>query len=345
MNSCIASMVTATTLLIAQASTVVAQVPADKESSDLFQTAINTAQQRTAKIYGASVGRQKGYATGIIVSGDGKVLTAQGVFLSGSSIRVVLPDGSVYLAKVLKRDDSVQAALLQLVTGDGNPVTTPNFFEINKECPADKGDWLLAVTNLFKVADGPERLSVNLGIVSLRTMLDAKRGTQDIPYHGEVLLIDAITANPGAPGGAAVTADGQLAGMVGRRFESKTTGTALNYVVPSDALYSFVNDGGIDEPVVVDKPKATGDTGIRLFTLAGKRAPAYIERVKQGSSADQAGLRKDDLVLSVGGEIIRNVRHFQEIAKELPAGEEVIIIVKRGTRIVSAKMVPAAAGE
>jgi serine protease Do len=318
-----------------------AQEPAAGETGELFQAAIEQAQRRTVKIYGASVGRQQGYGTGIIVSGDGKILTAQGVFLSGSSIRVVLPDGAVYLAKVLRRDDSVQAALLQLQTSDDNPVTTRDFYEIPKECPAGQGDWLLAVTNLFKVADGSEKLSVTLGVVSLRTTLNAKRGTQDIPYHGQVLLIDAITANPGAAGGAAVTADGQFAGMVGRRFESKTTGTTLNYVVPCDALHKFVTEGGPSEPVE-STHKPAGDTGIRLFTLSGKRAPAYIENVVQGSAADRAGLRKDDLILSIAGEIVRNVRHFQELAEELPAGEEVVIIVKRGTQIVSARLTPAA---
>ena len=318
-----------------------AQETAERQKPGLFRVAIDQAHRRTVKIYGASVGRQKGYGTGISVSGDGKVLTAQGVFLSGSSIRVVLHDGTVCLAEVLRRDDSLQAALLQLQTIDGTPVNTPDFYEVKQECPAAKGDWLLAVTNLFKVADGPEKLSVCLGVVSLRTTLDAKRGTQDIPYHGQVLLIDAITSNPGAPGGAAVTADGELAGMVGRRFESKSTGTALNYVVPCDALFKFVTDSSPKGPVE-ELPNTPGDTGIRLFTLAGKRAPAYIDQVKQGSSADQAGLRKDDLVLSLDGEIVRNVRHFQQLASELSAGEEVTIILKRGTRIVSAKIKPAA---
>ena len=313
------------------------------ETDELFDAAIDTAQRRTVKIYGAGVGRQKGYATGIVVSDDGKVLTAQGVFLSGSSIRVVMHDGTVNYATVIRRDDSVQAALLQLQTSDNKIVKTPEFFEVAKECPANKGDWLLAVTNLFKVADGPEKLSVCLGVISLRTTLDAKRGTQDIPYHGQVLLIDAITANPGAPGGAAVTVDGKLAGMVGRRFESKSTGTALNFVVPSDALHSFVTGSATDEPVAVEPEAKPGVTGINLFTFSGKRAPAYIDSVVPDSPAAKAGLQKDDLVLSLDGEIVRSVRHYQELTKELPAGKEIVIILKRGDEIVSAKLTPVAA--
>ena len=83
-------------------SVAAAQQPADGAAGELFQEAIDKAHRRTVKIYGASVGRQKGYATGVIVSADGKVLTAQGVFLSGSSIRVVLPSGKVHLATVLR---------------------------------------------------------------------------------------------------------------------------------------------------------------------------------------------------------------------------------------------------
>jgi S1-C subfamily serine protease len=144
---------------------------------------------------------------------------------------------------VLQQNARLQLALLKI------DAETPEYFELSAEPVARKGDWILAINNAFKVADGPEPLSVNLGVISLRTRLQLRRGVQDFSYDGDVLLIDAITSNPGAAGGAVVTADQRLAGMIGKVIESTSTNTRLNYAVPSDLLAQFVVGKLADEPV------------------------------------------------------------------------------------------------
>ncbi|MCH8923310.1 MAG: serine protease [Planctomycetes bacterium] len=323
----------AATLSAANARAQEADDGAAHDSDNVFAEAIAYAQKRCVKIYGARIGRVEGFATGVIVSDDGLILTGQGVFLSGTSIDVVLPDGSQHVAVVERRSSALQVALLRIRT------KTPDFFEVPEKIVARKGDWVVAVTNLFKVAQGAEELSVSLGIVSLRTRLDAKRGTQDVPYRGEALLVDAITSNPGAEGGALVTVDGKLAGMVGKIIESKSTNTRLNYAVPSDLLHKFIA-GKLIGPVVKRPTGGKTELGIRLFTLGGKRAPAYVDRVVPGSPAAEAGFKKDDLVLTINGEIVKNVRDCKKILDGLPAGEEVVILVKRKNEILRAALVP-----
>jgi len=310
-------------------------VKADADSGNVFADSLAYAQRRCVKIYGAQIGRVEGYATGLLISPNGLVLTGQGVFLSGSSIRVVLPDGSKHLAQVFRRSDTLQAAILKIAAD------TPEYFEIPEKMPAEKGDWVMAVTNLFKVADGTEELSVNLGIISLRTELDARRGTQDVPYKGEVLIVDAITSNPGAEGGALVTVDGKLAGMVGKIIESKSTNTRLNYAVPADLLHQFVTGKLTDTPEVV-RGHGPADLGIRLFTLgATKRTPAYVDAVVPGSPAEKAGLRKDDLILTMDGEFINSIRDYKKALAELKPGEEIVVVVKRGEMdVVRVTMTP-----
>ncbi|MCH7728323.1 MAG: serine protease, partial [Planctomycetes bacterium] len=241
-----------------------------------FADAIAFAQARTVKIYGAKSGRVAGFASGLIVSDDGQILTMDSVRLDGWRVRVTLPDGSTHEAKMLRRSWGVlQLALLKI------EAKTPDFYAIDEKPVGQKGDWIVALSNAFKVADGPERLSVNLGIIALRTPLDARRGTQDYDYTGDVVLIDAITSNPGAPGGAVVTADGRLVGMIGKVIESNSTNTRLNYAIPSDVLHMYLSG---KEPVVdTTKPGKKVSLGIRLFKLAGRNSPAYIDRVLRGS--------------------------------------------------------------
>src|SRR4051794_40035856 len=170
------------------------------ETDGPFARAIELAQQRTVKVFGAGIGRAAGYASGIVVSRDGQIVTAQGVFLAADNLRVTLPDGSTHAANVVRRSTDLQAALLKI------DAATPEFFDLAQPPIVERGDWLLAVSNAFKVAERNEPLSVNIGALSLRMPIDARRGFHDFPYHADAYLYDAITSNPGAEGGAVVTA-------------------------------------------------------------------------------------------------------------------------------------------
>ena len=308
---------------------------------DEVRAALAHAQKRCVRIYGGGAGREHGYATGLIVSPEGLIVTAQGIYLSDGRLRVLLPDGTRHEAEVVRSSEGLQAALLKV------DAKTPHYFELAAESPVRQGDWVLAVSNAFNVAAGDEALSATLGVVSLRAEMAARHRTQDVPYVGELLLIDAITSNPGAPGGALVTLDGRLAGMLGKLFQSTSTNTRINYAVPVELLRPFVEG----KPTVdaVAPPNAPGKggayVGIRLFTLSGKKAPAYVDRVSAGSPAQQAGIRKDDLVLSVGGTVVRNCREYDDAVKALPPGKPVVLLVKRKKSIEAITLTPTALPE
>lgn len=296
-----------------------------------FRDAASRAQQRTVKIYGRGIGREKGYATGTIVSPDGLILTAHGVFLASPELRVVLPDGSLHYATVLRRHEGLQVALLKIDT------PTPDYFKVSEDTRAKIGDWVLAVSNAFKVAEGTEPLSANLGIVSMRAELDTKKRAADFDVEGEVLIVDAITSNPGAGGGALIDLDGRFVGLIGKILEAETTNTRLNYAVPADLLAAFVEGRTVvtdtgDETLA---PQGDPELGIRVLTLAGRRAPAYIDRVLPDSPAAKAGLKKDDLVLAIDDAWVRNIREYQSVVGDLKPGQKITMSVKRDREILA----------
>jgi serine protease Do len=288
------------------------------------------------KVFGAGIGRTPGYATGLIVGPQGEILTAQGIFLNAGSLRVTLPDGTTHFATVVRRSTELQAALLKI------DAATPEHFNLAQVAKGQRGDWILAVSNAFKVAEGVEPLSVNVGVLSVRMPIDARRGFNDFPYQADAWLYDAITSNPGADGGAVVTSEGQLVGMIGRVIESKSTNTRLNYAVPADLLAKFVAGEETQPMAAVARPGAKADLGIRLFALGGRRAPAYIDRVIAGSPAAVAGLKTDDLVVTIAGQVVRDSSDFKRLAEGLPIGEEVVVEVKRKNDLVSVKLTPVA---
>jgi len=297
-----------------------------------FAPAVERAQARCVKIYGGKIGREPGYATGVVVSADGQIVTASSPLLSAEEIRVVLADGTHLNATVVRRNIDLSLALLKVER------PTPDHFDLASAAETRQGDWLLAVSNAFGVASGRERLSVTLGILSMRTALDARRGVQDFDYSGDALVLDSITSNPGAAGGAVVDMEGRLVGMLGRVIESRSTGTRLSYAVPCELLAKFVADK-IEAPVAA--PAASKlDLGIRLFALSGSQAAPYIDRVLPGSPAATAGLQPDDLVLDVGGRRVANVGEYNRIVRGLPADQPVVIRVKRKNEIKEFQLTP-----
>ena len=113
-----------------------------------------------------------------------------------------------------------------------SPTEELDCFSLSDSDVGQKGDWVIALSNAFKVASKSEPVSAMIGVISLRSSIEARLNQRDVAYKGPLVLIDAITSNPGASGGAVVTFDGDLVGMVGKLINSSETNTRLNYAVP-----------------------------------------------------------------------------------------------------------------
>ncbi|MDB4484131.1 PDZ domain-containing protein, partial [bacterium] len=186
-----------------------------------------------------------------------------------------------------------------------------------------------------------EPVSAMLGVISLRTTMEARLTKRDVAYRGELVLIDAITSNPGASGGAVVTPRGNLVGIVGKIINSSETNTRLNYAVPSSVLFEFVTGKasvtGETQPVLEQQDV---EFGVVLFTLGGRNNPAYIDRVVRGSPAAKAKLKSDDMIVSIAGEKIGNLKDYAESLNSLRPEEEVLMIVKRGVEMMRVRIAP-----
>lgn len=340
-----------------------------------FRKAADAAIPRVVKLYGLGVGAQSGYGSGVLVSPDGLVLTVFSLLIDSEHIRAVTYDGVTYEADVVHRDAQRQLALLQL---KARPLAVPDgmepvassavvfdpfpFFEVACEsgsqgqpaapspCPQlEVGDWVVAAGNPFKVADGAEPVSIAHGVYSARTKLDARRKVKDFPYRGDVLVIDAITSNPGAPGGALVDIEGRFIGMIGRVVISNRTHTHFNYAIPRDVLAEFLREAA--DPVASAKvrnarraakedPQAIIDVGLRIARTGYKDLPPFVERVRKGSPAEKAGVLKDDLILSINNANVADVREFDERWGQLAAGEPIDLVIRRERRILSIRVEP-----
>lgn len=269
--------------------------------------AIRGAQQKVVKIYGAGgVSGLEAYQTGLLISGDGHVLTVQSYVLDTDDLAVVLDDGRKFTAEVLGVDPVRELAVLKLPVEENS---LPHF-KLAEAPTARVGERVLAISNLFNIAGGDEPVSALQGVVSAIAPLDARRGAHQAAFHGKVYIVDAAANNPGAAGGALVNWRGELLGLLGKELRSRATGAWLHYAIPVDQVVASVETieaGGSvadaeENAAAATDPLKLAAVGIVLVPDILPRTPPYIDSVAADSAAARAGLKPDDLVVFVEGE-------------------------------------------
>jgi S1-C subfamily serine protease len=329
-------------------------------AQDRFGKVVDQVNRKMVKVFGA--GGFKGlasYGTGLIVSPNGYVLTADSHILTSQNIRVHLHDGRKFdNVKVVASEPELDVALLKI---DG--VEKLPHFDIATAAQqplAQTGDWVLAFSNQFQIATRDEPMTVQRGTISSYSKLHGRRGIHDAPYSGDVYFLDAITNNPGAAGGALTNRKGELLGIIGKELRNTLTDIWMNYAMPIQAkvevpdkdkpeqkrtvsVVDFVRLGleGKYKQIVKEKlpPGVGGFHGIVTVPDVLDRTPPYVEEVASGSPAAAAGVKPDDLLVYIDGEQVGSVKNFMDIMSRLRPGSRVQLEVRRGDKLKTIEIV------
>ena len=324
-------------------------------------TAVN---EKLVKLFGAGGFRGVvNYGTGILVSPDGHILTVASQMLETSELIVHLSDGRKMRAVVLAAEPELDAALCKIVVEGKKPneptdLNLPyyDFAAAAKKPLAKPGDWVLAFSNTFEIAMRDEPMSIQRGVIAANTKLAGRRGIFDFPYTGDVYVVDAITNNPGAGGGALTDRKGNLLGIIGREMKNSLTDSWMNYSIPVNAkidikdgdktttvtLAEFVAKAAKGEYKAIKKPDVPlgvgGYHGIVFVPNVIERTPPYIEELVPDSPGAKAGLKPDDLVSFVDGEPIYSIKAFQEYIKKTKPGMTLRLEVRRGDNLQTVEL-------
>jgi serine protease Do len=203
---------------------------------------------------------------------------------------------------------------------------------------------VIALSNLFGVAVGDERVSAQRGVVSAVVPLAARRGAAEAPYRGAVYVLDCTTNNPGSAGGALVDARGRLLGMLGKELRATANGIWLNYAIPTDELAAgcAAIEAGTAGPApnVDSRPFNPRRLGIVLVPDLLDRTPPYVESLVPDGPAARAGLAADDLVIAVNGRSVASRAAVERVLGELAAGDPVRFTLVRGGAVVEVELGP-----
>ncbi|MCO6456550.1 MAG: serine protease [Pirellulaceae bacterium] len=303
-----------------------------------FSQIVDIVQPKMVKIYGAGgIQGLESYQSGFLISAEGHVLTVWSYVLDTDLVTVILDDGRKYQAELVGADPRLEIAVLKIEAQD------LAHFSLNQAVPIQAGDRVLAFSNLYGVATGDEPSSVLHGNVAATTSLSARRGAFETTYRGNVYVLDAMTNNPGAAGGALTDRRGQLAGILGKELRNSLTNTWLNYAVPAAELVPAVDD------ILAGKVRPRGDDesarkpldpvtlqalGIVLVPDVLSKTPPFIDRVIRETPADKAGLRADDLILFVNDRIASSCRAVRDELSYIDRIDEFRLTVQRGQELL-----------
>lgn len=310
---------------------------AQGQSSQLgaVQDAVVSSDLKTVKLYGAGGLGLDHYQSGFFVSAEGHILTVWSTVLDVSEIFAVASDGRRLKAQIVGIDPNLELAVLK---ADQPP---PAFFSLDEAEVASVGDRILAVSNLFGIAAGNEMSSFQKGVVMTITDLKARRGNFQSVYQGPALIIDAMSNNPGAAGGALISLDGKLLGILGKELRDTSANIWINYALPvsqfKQSVQSIISGKTIARTTsirkVADRPATLATLGVVLIPNILNKTPAYVDLVQPNSRAAKAGLQSDDLILFVNSQRVSSQSTLVEELSYLDRGDQVVLLVQRGAEL------------
>ncbi len=312
-------------------------------ASRAFPRVVQSVQPNMVKIYGAGgIRGLEAYQSGMLISKEGHVLTVWSYVLDTDYITVTLNDGRKFKGELVGADPRLEIAVLKIEAED------LACFNVDESVELGSGDRVLAFSNLFGVATGNEPASVLHGSVAVRTPLSARRGAFESTYTGDVYVLDAMTNNPGAAGGALTDRQGRLVGLLGKELRNSLNNTWLNYAIPMEALAPSIDDilsGRVPRPRDKDaedrKPMEAWSLellGITLVPDVLPKTPPFVDRVRADSPAAKADLQVDDLILFVNDHIASSCKNLVEELSYIDRIDPVILTVQRGTRLLDVEL-------
>ena len=231
---------------------------------------------------------EQSLGSGVIVRGDGVILTNQHVVSGGTDIKVSLPDRREYTARILLSDPRTDLAVLKIDPGSD---ILPSL-EFGDSDRIQVGDLVLAIGDPFGVGQ-----TVTSGIVS--ALARSNGGASDYQFF---IQTDAAI-NPGNSGGALITMDGRLIGINASIVSSSGGNIGIGFAIPSNMARVVLEgalSGGIKRPWLGAEGQAVTAEIARSMGLPRPEG-VLISQVHPRSPAAQGGLRQGDVVFAIDG--------------------------------------------
>jgi serine protease Do len=265
--------------------------------------------------------KEQGLGSGVIVSSDGYILTANHVVDGADEVKVALAtDGKEFTARVVGMDRPTDIAVLKVDAKDLPAIAIADSDKL------EVGDVVLAIGNPFQVGQ-----TVTMGIVSALGRGNFPFGA--INEYEDFIQTDAAI-NPGNSGGALVDAEGRLIGINTAIISGSGGYQGVGFAVPINLARSVM------ERLIKFGKVTRGSIGVRLqpeitpdlaqeFHLPDQSG-AMVTEVLPNTPASKAGLLSGDVIREVDGKPVDNMRQLRLMISQKAPGTKVTLTILRG---------------
>ena len=266
--------------------------------------------------------------SGVIVRGDGVIVTNHHVIEGGTQLRVVLADRREFSAHILLDDARSDLAVLKIDVGSERLPVLP----IEDRNDVQVGDLVLAIGDPFGVGQ-----TVTNGIVS--GLARTEVGASDFGFY---IQTDAAI-NPGNSGGPLVDVDGNLIGVNTFILSRSGSSSGVGFAIPA-ALVRRVVETAVGGGRTVQRPwlgvrsaAVTADTA-RALGL-DRPSGVLVSDVYPRSAAAVAGVEAGDQIVSVNGQAVNDPAALNYIVATQRPGDRVSLQLRRRGALRSVSVV------
>lgn len=260
----------------------------------------------------------QGSGSGVILSSDGFIVTNNHVISGAKEITVVTANNNEYEAVLIGTDPTTDIALLKIDAEDLKTIVVANSDAVRL------GQWVLAVGNPFNLTS-----TVTAGIISAKG--------RDINIIDEQSAIESFiqtdaAVNPGNSGGALVNTGGELVGINTAISSRSGSFEGYSFAVPANLVMKVVGDlkefGRVQRAFMginYNELNASLSEELKLTINSG----VYVANVIEGGAADEAGIKKGDVIINVDGKQVRTGADLTEAIGSHRPGEQLNVLVNR----------------
>ena len=269
--------------------------------------------------------RQYGQGSGVIITGDGYIITNNHVVAEAADVEVLLADRRQFKGRVIATDPKTDVAIVKIDAGG-----LPNI-PWGDSGRLGVGDFVLAIGNPLGLNQ-----TVTFGIVSA-----VGRADVGIADYEDFIQTDA-PINPGNSGGALVNVKGELIG-INTAIASTTGGSVgVGFAIPSNmaraAMQSLLKTGRVIRGFLGASTQDVTPLLGKLFRLPDVKG-AIVTDVMPKGSAEKAGLRRGDVIVRYDGKEVIEPGRLQNLIGSAPIGTKHRLEIIRDGKLDHVEMV------
>jgi Do/DeqQ family serine protease len=261
-----------------------------------------------------------GYGSGVIITSDGFIITNNHVIEGAESVDVTLNDKRTFTARIVGRDPSTDIALLKV-----NAENLP-FIKYGDSDLLKLGEWVLAVGNPFNLTS-----TVTAGIVSAK---GRNLGLIEGDYKIESFIQTDAALNMGNSGGALVNTKGLLVGITSAIISPSGAYSGNSFAIPVTIVKKVIDDlkvfGQVQRAIIGVNIRDIDSDDADKQNLGAVKG-VLITRIVPDGSAEDAGLKENDIIVKFDGTDVNTTSELQEnVGKHRPGDKATVTYIRKG---------------